>query len=449
MTQEPKIQNIDPSMKSSAGDSLKGTVQVPGDKSISHRSLMLSSLAVGESRVRGLLEGEDVLATAEAMRQMGADINRSENGEWRIHGVGVGGLKEPADVIDMGNSGTSTRLILGLLSSHELTATMTGDGSLRGRPMKRVITPMEQMGARFMTRRDGRLPLAVTGTSTAQPLSYESPVASAQVKSCVLLAGLNTRGVTTLKESVATRDHTERMLSAMGADLMVSDHEDGSRTVSITGPVTLSPIDLDVPGDISSAAFLLVAASIIPESDVTLKNVGMNPLRTGIIFALKHMGADITLLNEQILGGEPVADIRVKAARLKGVTDLPVHPSTMIDEFPVLFCAASVASGTSRFTGLEELRVKESDRIAVMAQGLKACGVSFTELEDGIEIVGNNGKVKGGGHIDSHLDHRIAMSFSILGQMAQEAITIDDASPINTSFPGFKNLMQGLGASLD
>lgn len=449
MTQDPNYLKSNPSLTSRSGDSLLGTVCVPGDKSISHRSLMLSSLAVGESRVRGLLEGEDVLATAQAMRQMGATINRMDNGEWIINGVGVGGLQEPTDVIDMGNSGTSTRLIMGLLASHDITATMTGDGSLRGRPMKRVVAPMEQVGAQFMTRSNCRLPLTVKGTDMPMPINYTSPVASAQVKSCVILAGLNTRGTTTLTESVATRDHTERMLQAMGADLTVQDHDDGSRTVQITGYAELNPVNLDVPGDISSAAFLLVAASIIPGSDVTLQNVGMNPLRTGIIYALKHMGADITVVNQRELGGEPVADLRVKAAQLHGVTDLPVHPSTMIDEFPVLFCAAAVAKGTSRFSDLEELRVKESDRIAVMAEGLKACGVPLTEHPDGIEIVGADGKIAGGGNIDSRLDHRIAMSFAVLGQMATAPVIIDDASPINTSFPGFKDLMTGLGAGLE
>lgn len=429
---------------------------MPGDKSISHRALMLASLAIGESKIRGLLTGEDVLSTAAAMSEMGATILPSQgndpSGEWTVHGVGVGGLQNPDDVIDMGNSGTSTRLIMGLIASHNITATLTGDHSLRSRPMKRVLDPITAMGATATGRDGGRLPLTLTGTSIALPITYTSPVASAQVKSCVLLAGLNTRGTTTVTESIATRDHSERMLKSMGADLAVVDHKDGSRTVSVTGPATLNPLDLDVPGDISSAAFLLVAASIVPGSDVTIKNVGVNPLRTGIIGALQHMGGDISILNPRDLCGEPVADLRVKYSGLKGVTDLPVDPSTMIDEFPVLFCAASVASGVSRFSGLHELRVKESDRIKVMADGLKACGIAVTEFEDGIEIIGSGdktgGKIKGGGTINSHLDHRIAMSFAVLGQQASTPITIDDASPINTSFPGFKKLLTGLGAGL-
>lgn len=437
------------SLQSQPGESLSGSVRVPGDKSISHRALMLSSLAIGESRVRGLLEGEDVLATAQAMRQMGATIERLETGEWVINGVGVGGLMEPDNVIDMGNSGTSTRLLMGLMASHAITATITGDKSLRSRPMKRVITPMEQLGAQFITRSGGRLPLTIKGATMPLPLDYESPMASAQVKSCVILSGLNSAGTTTLTEPLATRDHTERMLQAMGANLSVTDHSDGRRTVAITGPAQLAPLDLDVPGDISSAAFLLVAASIIPGSDITLEQVGVNPLRTGIIEALKHMGANISVLNKRDLCGEPVADLRVQYAPLHAITDLPIDPSTMIDEFPILFCAAAVADGTSRFTGLHELRVKESDRLAVMADGLSACGVPLQELEDGLEIIGAGGTIGGGALVDAHLDHRIAMSFAILGQRADQPITIDDASPINTSFPGFKALMKGLGARME
>lgn len=436
-----------PKLISSPKSVLKGTVRVPGDKSISHRALMLSALAVGRSEVRGLLEGEDVLATATAMQAMGATINRIGNGHYEVYGVGVGGLMSPEDVINMGNSGTSARLLLGLMASHDVTVTMTGDASLRSRPMGRVLDPLSEFGAEFSAR-DGRfLPLTIKGTPQPLRLDYTPPMASAQVKSAVLLAGLNTPGRTIVREKVATRDHSERMLSAMGADVRVT-HEDDVRVVSIEGQPELSPIEIDVPGDISSAAFLLAAASIVPGSDITIENVGLNPLRTGIIGALTQMGADISVEGESTLGGESVGTLRVRAAVLKAVTDLAVDPSTMIDEFPVLFCAAAVANGTSRFTGLEELRVKESDRLHAMAVGLDANGVQVEELPDGLVIHGTGGKVPGGGSIETYLDHRIAMSFAVLGQMAEAPITIDDASPIQTSFPGFADLMTGLGTGL-
>ncbi|WP_020400102.1 3-phosphoshikimate 1-carboxyvinyltransferase [Kordiimonas gwangyangensis] len=436
-----------PSLISTSRNPLTGTVKVPGDKSVSHRSIMLSALAVGRSEVTGLLEGEDVLATAEAMRAMGARVERLGEGHWVVDGVGIGGLQTPDNVIDMGNSGTSTRLIMGLIASHDITVTMTGDASLRGRPMGRVIDPLTSMGAEFSARDGKFLPLTVTGCQNPLPIDYTTPMASAQVKSAVLLAGLNTLGVTTVREKVATRDHTERMLKSMGAEIETSE-EDGLYVVRLTGQPELKPVNFEVPGDVSSSAFLLVAASIIPGSDIVVENVGMNPLRTGIVHALKAMGADIEIMNGRTLGGEPVADLCVRAAKLKGVSELPVDPSTMIDEFPVLFCAAAVAEGTSRFKGLEELRVKESDRLAVMAAGLQANGVELTEFEDGIEIKGAGGMVKGGGTVATHLDHRIAMSFSVLGQMAEGAITIDDAAPIQTSFPVFIDLMTGLGAGL-
>lgn len=436
-----------PKLISSPNNALTGTLNVPGDKSISHRSLMLSALAIGRSEVSGLLEGEDVLATAEAMRAMGATINRLGDGHYEVYGVGVGGLTEPDNVIDMGNSGTSTRLLMGLIASHDITAVMTGDASLRGRPMGRVITPLSEMGAE-VTARDGRfLPLTIKGTDETLPIDYTSPVASAQVKSAILLAGLNTLGRTTVREKTATRDHTERMLSAMGANVTVEEEGEG-RVVSIDGQPELKPVSFAVPGDISSAAFLLVAASIVPGSDVTLTGVGLNPLRTGILSALKSMGADVEIVNESTLGGEPVGDIRVRARSLEGTSNIGVDPSTMIDEFPVLFCAAAVATGTSTFTGLQELRVKESDRLAVMAEGLKANGVKVEETPDGLIVHGMGGKVSGGGTVATHLDHRIAMAFSVLGQMAEAPITIDDAAPIQTSFPSFIDLMTGLGAGL-
>ncbi len=426
---------------------LEGSVPVPGDKSISHRALMFASLAVGESRIRGLLTGEDVRATASAMRAMGAEIIEGAD-EWRVFGVGVGGLAEPDDVLDMGKSGTSARLIMGLIASHGINATLTGDESLRQRPMQRVITPLEQIGARFHGKGGGRLPLTLEGAIEPLPIHYASPVASAQVKSAVLLAGLNTPGITSVLEPVATRDHSERMLSSMGAVVNSETRADG-HFVSIHGHPELQPIDLDVPGDISSAAFLLVAASLIDGSDVTLQNVGLNPLRTGIIEALRAMGADITITGERTLGGEPAGNIRVRGTTLQPLPDgVPCHESRMIDEFPVLFIAAACTPGTSRFRGLKELRVKESDRIALMAEGLAACGVQLTEVEDGIEIEGSD-TVKGGATIRTALDHRIAMSFAILGLCTDAPVTIDDASPINTSFPGFVDLMKSLGAQID
>ncbi len=437
---------------SSPNSALSGRVRVPGDKSISHRALMLSALAVGRSEVRGLLEGDDVLATAAAMRAMGATINRLGDGHYEVYGVGVGGLMSPDDIIDMGNSGTSTRLLLGLMASHDMTVTMTGDASLRSRPMGRVMDPLGEFGAEFSARGGRFLPLTITGTAQPLVLDYSPPMASAQVKSAVLLAGLNTPGRTIVREKIATRDHSERMLSAMGADIRVVV-EDGVRIVSIEGQPELSPISIDVPGDISSSAFLLAAASMVPGSDVAVEAVGLNPLRTGIIGALTAMGADIVIENESTLGGEPVGTLRVRAAALKAATDLAVDPSTMIDEFPVLFCAAAVAEGVSRFTGLEELRVKESDRLNAMAVGLAANGVQVEELPDGLIIHGAGGhgaceRIPGGGSVETHLDHRIAMSFSVLGQMATAPVTIDDASPMQTSFPGFTDLMTGLGAGL-
>ncbi|WP_308911168.1 3-phosphoshikimate 1-carboxyvinyltransferase [Pseudokordiimonas caeni] len=433
---------------SAPGRALEGAVRIPGDKSVSHRSIMLGALAVGKSRVSGLLEGEDVMATAAAMRAMGATVTRKGEGEWEIDGVGVGGLLEPDDVIDMGNSGTSTRLIMGLIATHPIQVTMTGDASLRKRPMGRVIDPLTAMGATVSARTGGRLPLVIKGTDTPLPIDYTTPMASAQVKSAVLLAGLNTPGVTTVREKVATRDHTERMLSSMGADIRVEDGPEG-RVVKLVGQPELSPIHMEVPGDISSSAFPMVAASIVPGSDVLIRNVGLNPLRTGIIFALREMGADITVENERVLGGEPVGDLRVRAARLKGVQGLSVDPSTMIDEFPVLFTAAAVAEGESRFDGLHELRVKESDRLAAMAAGLKANGVEVEEFDDGIIIRGRGGNVPGGGTVETHLDHRIAMSFAVLGQRADKPVTIDDARAIRTSFPVFIEMMKGLGAGLE
>ncbi len=421
----------------SARGPLRGTVTVPGDKSISHRSLMFAGLAVGESRIEGLLEGEDVLATAAAMRAMGAQIERDADGVWHVAGVGVGGLLQPQTALEMGNSGTSTRLLMGLVASHPITATFTGDASLSKRPMGRVIEPLSAMGAEFTSSPGGRLPLTMRGLCPAVPIDYTLPVASAQVKSAVLLAGLNTPGITRVIEPVPTRDHSERMLRGFGADLTVEETPQG-RVIAIRGEAELQPQQIAVPGDPSSAAFWMVAASIVPGSDIVIANVGMNPTRTGIITALKVMGADITELNPRIVGGEPVADLRVRHAPLSAIEVPPDLAPSMIDEYPVLFVAAAFASGRTVARGAEELRVKESDRIAAMVAALAPNGVRLEEFEDGLAIQGNGGELlPGGAQIASNLDHRIAMSMAVAGLGARDAVTIDDASPVATSYPGF------------
>ncbi|WP_426166399.1 3-phosphoshikimate 1-carboxyvinyltransferase [Sandarakinorhabdus sp. DWP1-3-1] len=424
---------------------LAGTVTVPGDKSISHRSLMLGALAVGETVITGLLEGEDVLATAAAMRAMGADIERRD-GRWHVHGVGVGGLLQPRTALDMGNSGTSTRLLMGLVASHPVTATFIGDASLSGRPMGRVIEPLSLMGASFAASPGGRLPLTMTGLCPAVPLRYTLPVASAQVKSAVLLAGLNTPGETSVVEPIATRDHSERMLAGFGAKLRIEASPEG-RVITLVGEPELRPQAITVPGDPSSAAFPLVAALIVPGSAVTITNVGMNPTRAGLIGVLQAMGADITLSDERSVGGEPVADLTVRHGPLTGIAVPPEIAPSMIDEYPILFVAAAFAQGRTVMRGLEELRVKESDRIAVMAEGLRACGVIVEELPDGLVVTGSGGEpVPGGATIAARLDHRIAMSFAVLGLNARAPVTVDDARPIATSFPTFVAMMNSLGA---
>lgn len=425
---------------------LGGTVTVPGDKSISHRSLMLGALAVGETVITGLLEGEDVLATAAAMRAMGADIERRDDGRWHVHGVGVGGLLQPQTALDMGNSGTSTRLLMGLVASHPITATFIGDASLSRRPMGRVIDPLSMMGARFTASPGGRLPLTMQGLCPAVPLRYTLPVASAQVKSAVLLAGLNTPGQTIVVEPVATRDHSERMLTGFGAQLTVTESPEG-RVITLAGEAELQPQAITVPGDPSSAAFPLVAALVVPGSAVTITNVGMNPTRAGLIGVLQAMGADISVVQPRNVGGEPVADLVVRHGPLTGIEVPPDLVPSMIDEFPILFVAAAFAQGRTVMRGLDELRVKESDRIAVMAAGLSACGVTVEELPDGLIITGNGGeKVAGGATVAARLDHRIAMSLAILGLHARAPVTIDDARPIATSFPDFVAMMGRLGA---
>lgn len=422
-------------IESSAG--LTGRVTVPGDKSISHRSLMLSSLAVGESRIEGLLEGEDVLATAAAMRAMGATIERNDDGIWRVWGVGVGGLLQPAGALDMGNSGTSTRLLAGLVASHAITATFIGDASLSKRPMGRVIDPLSLMGADFTSSRGGRLPMMVRGICPAVPIDYTLPVASAQVKSAVILAGLNTPGITRVIEPVPTRDHSERMLAGFGANLTVEASNRG-RVISVHGEAELKPQQIVVPGDPSSAAFWAVAASIVPGSEVTIANVGLNPTRAGIFTALRMMGADITEVDARTVGGEPVADLIVRHAALTAIDVPPDLAPSMIDEYPVLFVAAALAEGRTVARGAHELRVKESDRIAAMAAALEACGVSVEEFDDGLAITGSGGEpIPGGATIASLLDHRIAMAMTVAGLVARRPITIDDVAPVATSYPVF------------
>ena len=424
---------------------LKGTIRVPGDKSISHRSIMLGALAVGETRVTGLLEGEDVLATAAAMRAMGATVERTGEGEWAVSGVGVGALLQPQAPLDMGNSGTSTRLLMGLIASHAISATFIGDASLSKRPMGRVIEPLSQMGAAFEASEGGRLPLTLRGANPAVPIEYRLPVASAQVKSAVLLAGLNTPGITTVIEPVPTRDHSERMLRGFGAELEVETDSAGVRTIRIRGEAELKPQTIEVPGDPSSAAFFIVAALIVPGSELVIQNVGLNPTRAGLVEVLRQMGGDITELNAREVGGEPVADLLVRHSALKGIAVDPEIAPSMIDEFPVLFVAAALAEGTTVTTGLDELRVKESDRLTAMAEALALAGATVVEAEDGLTITGTGGEaLRGGGPVITHLDHRIAMSMAVAGLVSRDGVEVDDTRPIATSFPQFESLLDGL-----
>lgn len=420
---------------------LRGRIRVPGDKSISHRALMFGSLAVGRSRISGLLEGEDVLATAAALRQMGVQVAR-EGADWIVDGVGLGGFLQPQGALDMGNSGTSARLLMGLVASQAITAVFTGDPSLSRRPMSRVIEPLALMGARFEPSPGGTLPLLMEGLEPAVPITYRLPVASAQVKSAVLLAGLNTPGITTVIEPVPTRDHTERMLAGFGAELAVEE-DGGERIIRITGQPELTPQSIDVPGDPSSAAFFAVAASIVPDSDLILEKVGLNSTRAGLFTVLREMGANIEELNGCAVGGEPVADLRVRHAPLTGIEVDPALAPRMIDEFPAFFVAAAMARGRTVTRGLEELRVKESDRLATMAAALTAVGAQTEEREDGLVIDGTGGEpLRGGGPIATCLDHRVAMSMAVAGMVSREGVEVDDTRPIATSFPAFLALVK-------
>jgi len=422
---------------------LTGRLGVPGDKSISHRALMFGAIAVGTTEITGLLEGEDVLRTAACMRALGAVVERTGPGAWRVAGRGIGGLVEPADVLDMGNSGTAARLLLGLLAGHPLFAVMTGDASLRRRPMRRVTDPLSATGAEFWTREGGRLPLAVRGAADPLPLDYVLPVASAQVKSACLLAGLCAPGTTRVVEREPTRDHTENMLRHFGAAVAVEDAPEG-RLITLEGQPELAAAPVLVPGDPSSAAFPIVAALLVPGSRVVVENVGLNPLRTGLFTTLREMGARLAIENERIAGGERVGDIVAEHAELRGVEVPPGRAPSMIDEYPVLAVAAAAARGLTRMRGLAELRVKESDRLAATAALLAANGVRCEIAGDDLIVHGTGGAIPGGGVVATQMDHRIAMSALVMGLAARAPVTVDDAAFIDTSFPGFAALMNRL-----
>jgi len=422
-------------------------VQVPGDKSISHRALILAACAVGETTIAGLLEADDVHRTAAALRQLGAEVERDEAGLWHVHGCGIGGLSEPDTVLDLGNSGTGARLLMGVMASHPFTTCFTGDASLVRRPMDRIVRPVEMMGARIVARSGCRLPLAVHGASSPVPITYAPPVPSAQVKSAVLLAGLNAPGETTLIERLPTRDHTERLLALFGAEVSVAAHEQGS-AITVIGQPELKPGAIAVPGDPSSAAFIAVAGLIVPDSDITIEGVGVNSRRTGLFDCLCEMEGDIEFSARRIEGGEEVADIRVRSSRLRGIEVPAARVPSMIDEFPILAVAAVYASGPTVLSGIGELRVKESDRLAAIADGLVACGVCVEEREDALTIHGIAEAPAGGSRVVTLLDHRIAMSFLVLGMAARAPVIAEDGATIASSFPSFTELFNGLGAKL-
>ncbi|HEX2018477.1 MAG TPA: 3-phosphoshikimate 1-carboxyvinyltransferase [Aurantimonas sp.] len=429
---------------------LSGQARVPGDKSISHRAFLFGGLASGTTRITGLLEGEDVIATGNAMRAMGARI-RKEGETWIVDGVGNGCLLESENVLDFGNAGTGARLTMGLVGAYDFGATFVGDASLSKRPMGRVLDPLRLIGTQIVARSGDRLPLSLHGPRVAAPIEYRVPMASAQVKSAVLLAGLNAPGITTVIETVMTRDHTEKMLEGFGAAIAVETDNDGTRHIRLEGQGDLSGIaDLEVPGDPSSAAFPIVAALIVPGSDVIVENVLINPTRTGLVETLIEMGGSIEVLNERVAGGEAVADLRVRHSALTGVTVPPERAPAMIDEYPALAVASAFASGTTVMRGLAELRVKESDRLAAVAAGLAANGIAHEAGEDWLTVEGDpEGRGYGGGTVATHLDHRIAMSFLVLGMACAAPVAVDDARMIATSFPAFRAMMGDLGAAFD
>jgi len=424
---------------------LRGRIRVPGDKSMSHRALMFGAIAIGETTITGLLEAEDVINTAKAMTALGAPAYRDDQGTWHVQGVGVAGLRSPAEPLDFGNSGTGVRLAMGLMATTPLTARCIGDASLSKRPMGRVTVPLAQFGTTFEASEGNRLPLTLHGAKNPVPVTYTLPVASAQVKSAVLLAGLNTPGITTVIEPTPTRDHTERMLKGFGARITVEQKADG-RHIRIEGQHELTAQAIDVPGDPSSAAFPMVAALITPDSDIVIENIMLNPTRTGLIDTLIEMGGDIAIENRRLAGGEEVGDLHVKSSRLHGIRVPAERAPSMIDEYPVLSVAASFADGTTRMEGLEELRVKESDRLAAVEAGLQANGVPTQSGRDWLEVQG--GAAPGGGRVVTHMDHRIAMSFLVMGLASRIYTTVDDSRFIATSFPDFTGLLNGMGARI-
>lgn len=428
---------------------LKGVAEVPGDKSISHRSLILGAMAVGETRIFGLLQGDDVLDTARAMRAFGAEVTDHGDGEWSVYGVGVGGFAEPENVLNCGNSGTGVRLIMGAMATSPITATFTGDASLNSRPMARITDPIALFGAQSFGRKGGRLPMTIVGATDPLPVNYTVPMPSAQVKSAVLLAGLNAPGQTVVIEREATRDHTERMLAGFGAEI-ITEHTDQGHVITLTGQPELKPQTITVPRDPSSAAFPVCAALICEGSDVLVPNISLNATRAGLFTTLQEMGADLTFENARSEGGEPVADLRARfSPDMQGVEVPPARAASMIDEYPVLSVVAAYAKGETIMRGVKELRVKESDRIEAMATGLRANGIAVKDGPDWWIVTGNGpGQVPGGATCASHLDHRIAMSFMILGMGAQNPVSLDDGSPITTSFPIFEPLMAALGAKI-
>ncbi|MBT4018828.1 MAG: 3-phosphoshikimate 1-carboxyvinyltransferase [Alphaproteobacteria bacterium] len=425
---------------------LTGTVIVPGDKSISHRALIFGAMSIGETRITGLSQGEDVQDTASALVAMGAGIT-TQDGVCLVEGRGIGGLMEPATAVDLGNSGTAVRLLMGVAAQQPIKVHFTGDASLSSRPMARVMTPLKQLGIQFDARDDDLLPLSVQGPEKLLPIRYTLPVPSAQVKSAILLAGLAAPGETAVIEKERTRDHTERMVTYFGGDIHSETGGKGEHIITVKGQPELKAAPVDVPGDPSQAAFVVVAALLCPDSDVTVRNVCLNTLRDGLFVTLREMGANLEYLDERNNGGEPVADIRVRSSQLHGIEVPADRAPSMIDEYPVLCIAAAFATGQTVMKGLAELRVKESDRLAVMAEGLKACGIKVAEQPDGLIIDGGT-SAPGGATVATHLDHRIAMSFLVLGLVSDQPVTVDDGSPIDTSFPGFADLFNGLGADI-
>ena len=435
-------------MSSKRVTNLRGHANVPGDKSISHRSLILGALSIGKTKIHGLLEGQDVIDTAKAMSSFGALVEKHKNGEWTVDGFGVGGFAEPEKVIDCGNSGTGVRLMMGAMSTSDITATFTGDASLNKRPMARITEPLNLFGAKTFSRRNGKLPITVVGSESPNPITYQTPVASAQIKSAILFAGLNSPGITTVIEKEKTRDHTERMLQGFGANILSEKTSEGN-IIKLEGYPELKAQEIRVPRDPSSAAFPVCAALITEGSDILVPNIGLNPTRSGLFDTLKEMNANINFENENFQGGEPMADIRVKfSPHMTGIDVPPERAASMIDEYPILSVVAAFAKGRTMMRGVRELRVKESDRIDAMAKGLKSNGLEIKEGEDWWSVEGREiDGVDGGGFCETFLDHRIAMSFLVLGMASKRSVTIDDSSPITTSFPIFESLMSQIGAN--